>query len=340
MSSDNKQWYIHTKGKPYGPVSADEIRRGIKSGIYNEKMMAFGPGMIKWESILTIPQLRISSPKTTDSAHIPSPTFHQDLLAHDIDFEIMGDDSQLVQIELDPTESVISEAGNMMYMDAPVQMDTVFGDGNENRGIVDSLIGAGKRLLTGESLFMTVFTNRGHDKHHVAFSGPYPGKIIPMNLAELGNELVCQKSAFLCAAKGISVSIAFQKRIGVGLFGGEGFIMQKLEGDGLAFVHAGGMIVNRKLKAGEQLKVDSGCIVALEKTIDYDIQFVGGIKSALFGGEGFFFAQLTGPGNVWLQSLPFSRLAGKLAQVLPPARGKGEGSMLGGASGIGGIFER
>jgi len=224
-----------------------------------------------------------------------------------------------------------------------IQMNTIFGDGSQQSGggIMDKLVGAGKRLLTGESLFMTVFTHQGAGKEKVAFAAPYPGKIIPMHLSELGGTLVCQKDAFLCAAKGVAVGIAFQKKIGVALFGGEGFIMQKLEGDGLAFVHAGGTIVKRELTAGQTLRVDTGCIVALDTSVQYDIQFVGGVKSAIFGGEGFFFAHLRGPGTVWLQSLPFSRLAGRIWKAAPQAGGKskGEGSVLGQLGGIGGFFD-
>jgi uncharacterized protein (TIGR00266 family) len=260
-------------------------------------------------------------------------------MAHEIDFRIVGEEMQFVEIELDPREAVVAEAGSMMYMDSAIGLETIFGDGTGQGGLVDSLVGAGKRLLTGESLFMTVFTNAGQSKHRVAFAAPYPGKILPMNLAEMGGELVCQKDAFLCAAKGVSVGIAFQKRIGVGLFGGEGFIMQRLSGDGLAFVHAGGTVVSRELAPGETLKVDTGCLVALDPGVDYDIQFVGSIKSAVFGGEGFFYARLTGPGTVWLQSLPFSRLAGRMVQSAPALGGKsvGEGSILGE---VGRLFER
>jgi uncharacterized protein (TIGR00266 family) len=272
---------------------------------------------------------------------VPKPTFHRAQLAHEVDFRIVGEEMQFVEIELDPGEAAIAEAGAMMYMSEPIRMDTVFGDGSEQGGLMSKLVGAGKRLLTGESLFMTVFSNEGYGKQHVAFAAPYPGKIIPMNLAELGGRMICQKDAFLCAAKGVAVGIAFQKRIGVGLFGGEGFIMQNLEGDGLVFVHAGGTIVSRELSAGETLKVDSGCLVALEPTVGYDIEFVGGVKSALFGGEGFFFARLRGPGTVWLQSLPFSRLAGRIHAAAPQTGGtrKGEGSLLGGLGGIGGVFD-
>nr|WP_276206938.1 TIGR00266 family protein [Oceanicoccus sagamiensis] len=274
---------------------------------------------------------------------MPKATFHQQALVHDIDFAIYGDDMQYVEIELDPGEATIAEAGAMMYMDNPITMETIFGEGTQS-GVVDHLLGAGKRLLTGENLFMTAFSNSGVAKHRVAFAAPYPGKIIPINLAELGGEIICQKEGFLCAAKGVSIDIVFQKRIGVGLFGGEGFIMQSLKGDGLAFVHAGGSIHNIELTAGQSIKVDTGCLVALEKTVHYDVEFVGGVKSALFGGEGFFFANLTGPGNIWLQSMPFSRLAGKLHSAMPKQLGGGaqvgEGSLIDSLGVVGDLLNR
>ena len=257
--------------------------------------------------------------------------------SHDVDYRIHGDDMQFVEVELDPGESAVAEAGSMMYMTSAIEMETVFGDGShqENRGVLDKLVGAGKRLLTGESLFMTVFTNGGQGKHQVSFAAPYPGKILPMDLKTLGGELICQKDAFLCAAKGVSVGIAFQRRIGVGLFGGEGFILQRLQGDGLAFVHAGGTVHAMELAPGQTLRVDTGCLVALQATVDYDIQMVRGIKSALFGGEGLFFATLTGPGRVWLQSLPFSRLAARIRQSMPMTGSRREeGSVLGGIGGL------
>jgi uncharacterized protein (TIGR00266 family) len=253
--------------------------------------------------------------------------------AHEIDYKIYGDDLQYVEVELDPQEAVVAEAGAMMYMEDGVDMETVFGDGSQqNSGFLGSLLGAGKRLLTGESLFMTVFWNRGVGKKHVAFAAPYPGKIVSIYLPEIGGELIAQKDAFLCAAKGVSVGIAFQKRIGAGLFGGEGFIMERLQGDGWAFVHAGGTLMQRDLGPGETLRVDTGCIVAFQPSVDYDIQFVGKIKSALFGGEGLFFATLRGPGRIWLQSLPFSRMADRIIAAAPQAGGKRreEGSVLGG----------
>lgn len=252
---------------------------------------------------------------------------------HEIDYRIYGDDMQFVEVELDPQEAVVAEAGGMMYMEDGIEMETIFGDGSQqNSGFFGSLMGAGKRLLTGESLFMTVFYNKALGKKHVSFGAPYPGKIIPVHLSEIGGELITQKDSFLCAAKGVSVGIAFNKRLGAGLFGGEGFIMQRLQGDGWAFIHAGGTLMQRDLTPGEVLRVDTGCIVAFQPSVNYDIQYVGKIKSALFGGEGLFFATLRGPGRVWLQSLPLSRLANRIIAAAPAAGGKarGEGSILGG----------
>jgi uncharacterized protein (TIGR00266 family) len=252
---------------------------------------------------------------------------------HEIDYEVFGNEMQYVEIELDPMEAAIAEAGGMMYMEDGIEMETIFGDGSQQQsGFLGALVGAGKRLLTGESLFMTVFQNRAAGRKRVAFGAPYPGKIIPVHLAEIGGELIAQKDAFLCAAKGVSVGIAFNKKIGVGLFGGEGFIMQRLQGDGWAFIHAGGTIIQRSLAPGEVLRVDTGCVVGFQPSINFDIQYVGKIKSALFGGEGLFFATLQGPGKVWLQSLPFSRLANRIYAAAPQTGGggKGEGSVLGG----------
>jgi uncharacterized protein (TIGR00266 family) len=254
--------------------------------------------------------------------------------SHEIEYKLHGDDMQFVEIELDPKESVIAEAGSMMMMEDGIEMETIFGDGSKGQGgggLFGKLLGAGKRVLTGESLFMTVFTNDSQDIKHVSFASPYPGSIIPMDLSESGNKIICQKDAFLCAAKGVSVGIDFQKKLGAGFFGGEGFIMQKLEGDGLAFLHAGGTIHKRELKPGERLKIDTGCIVAMTKDVQYDIQYVGKVKTALFGGEGLFFATVEGPGTVWVQSLPFSRLADRIFAAAPNMGGsKGEGSVLGG----------
>ncbi|MBS4201944.1 TIGR00266 family protein [Bacillus sp. FJAT-49732] len=232
---------------------------------------------------------------------------------HEIDYEIFGDDMQFVEVELDPGETVVAEAGSLMMMDDGIRMETVFGDGsNEGNGFMGKLMGAGRRLLTGESLFMTMFTNDSIGKKHVSFASPYPGKIIPMDLSGLGGKIICQKDSFLAAAKGVSVGIAFQRKLGAGFFGGEGFIMQKLEGDGMTFVHAGGTIHKKVLGPGEILKVDTGCLVAMTGEVDYNIEMVRGVKTALFGGEGLFFATLRGPGTVWIQSLPFSRLASRV----------------------------
>jgi len=258
---------------------------------------------------------------------------------HEVDYKIYGDDMQFVEIELDPEEAAVAEAGGMMYMDDGIQMETIFGDGAQKQsGFLGALVGAGKRLLTGESLFMTVFMNKGQGKRRVAFGAPYTGKIIAVHLADVGGELIAQKDSFLVAAKGVSLGIAFQRKLGVGLFGGEGFIMQRLQGDGLAFIHAGGTLYERTLAPGEVVRVDTGCIVAFQPSVAYDIQAVGGIKSALFGGEGLFFATLRGPGRIWLQSLPLSRLAGRIYAAAPQTgRGREEGSVLGGF-GLGAIM--
>lgn len=252
---------------------------------------------------------------------------------HEIDYKLHGDDMQFVEVELDPNETVVAEAGSLMMMDDGIQMETIFGDGSSSQGsgLMGKLIGAGKRVITGESLFMTAFTNEAVGKKCVSFASPYPGKIIPMDLSEIDGKLICQKDAFLAAAKGVSVGIEFQKKMGTGFFGGEGFIMQKLEGDGLSFVHAGGTIHKRTLEVDESIRVDTGCLVAMTGNIDYNIEFVGGIKTALFGGEGLFFATLRGPGTVWIQSLPFSRLASRVFSAMPKQGGsKGEGSIAGG----------
>ena len=255
---------------------------------------------------------------------------------HEIGYKIHGDDMQFVEVELDPGETVVAEAGGLMMMEEGIHMETIFGDGsNGGGGLMGKLLSAGKRVITGESLFMTTFTNEDRSgKRHVSFASPYPGKIIPMDLSELDGKIICQKDAFLAAAKGVTVGVEFQRKIGAGFFGGEGFIMQKLEGDGLAFVHAGGTIMKKELAPGEVLRVDTGCLVAMTRNVDYNIEMVKGVKTALFGGEGLFFATLRGPGSVWIQSLPFSRLASRVFAAAPQAGGssKGEG-------GIGGFFD-
>lgn len=250
---------------------------------------------------------------------------------HEIDYEIYGEEMQYVEIELDPQEAVVAEAGSFMMMETDITMDTIFGDGsNQESGVLGKLFSAGKRLLTGESLFMTAYLNNGLQKKKVSFASPYPGKIVPIDLSEVGGKFICQKDAFLCAAKGVTVGIEFSKKLGRGLFGGEGFIMQKLEGDGLSFVHAGGTLAKKTLAPGEVLRVDTGCIVGFTKEVDYDIEFIGGLRNTVFGGEGVFFATLKGPGTVYIQSLPFSRLAGRVLAAIPRGgKDKGEGSILG-----------
>jgi len=261
-----------------------------------------------------------------------------------VDYEIKGSEMQFVEVELDPGEAAVGEAGSMMFMDAGITMDTVFGDGRPSTGgLLGKLLGAGKRLVTGESLFTTVYTNNASGKQRVAFAAPYPGKILPMDLSRLGGTLICQKDAFLCAARGVSLGIAFQQKLSVGFFGGEGFIMQRLDGDGLAFVHAGGTVLRRELQPGQTLMVDTGCVVAYTPSVNFEIQYVGKIKTALFGGEGLFFARMTGPGTLWLQSLPFSRLASRVFAAAPQTGGGGreEGSVLGGLVGgsvLGGVL--
>ncbi|BAH17166.1 TIGR00266 family protein [Macrococcoides caseolyticum] len=254
---------------------------------------------------------------------------------HEIDYKIYGDDMQYVEIELDPNETVISEAGSMMMINPNIHMETIFGDGSTSggNGFMDKLFAAGRRTLTGESLFMTTFTNRGTGKDHVYFAAPYPGKIIPIDLSQFGGEFICQKDAFLAAAKGVQIGIALQKRLGVGFFGGEGFIMQRLSGDGMAFIHAGGAIMKRDLQPGETLLVDTGCLVGMTKDVAYEIETIPGLKTKLFGGEGIFLARLRGPGTVYVQSLPFSRFASRIFAAAP-VTGKQKGE-----SGIGGLFD-
>jgi uncharacterized protein (TIGR00266 family) len=250
---------------------------------------------------------------------------------HEIDYRIFGEEMQYVEVELDPGETAVAEPGAFMMMDDEVEMQTIFGDGSQQQGnsFMGKLFSAGKRLLVGENLFMTAYTNVGQGKKHVSFASPYPGKIIALNLQELGGNIICQKDAFLCAAKGVSIGIEFQRRLGTGLFGGEGFIMEKLQGDGMAFMHAGGHVFEKDLQPGELLKIDTGCLVGFTYGVNYDIQFIGGIKNTLFGGEGLFFATLRGPGKVWIQTLPISRLAGRILAYGTVKR-KEEGSILGG----------
>jgi uncharacterized protein (TIGR00266 family) len=324
------QWYISYDGNQLGPFDHSQAMAQAQK---NPNGHAWRDGFAQWLPIDQIPELApgaMPAPPPVSSAR----------QVDEIDYRIVGAEMQFVEVELDPGESAVAEAGAMMYKDSTIVMETVFGDGSTSGGgggggFMDKLLGAGKRLLTGESLFMTVFSHSGQGKAHVAFGAPYPGNIIPVHLDEVGGTLICQKDSFLCAAKGVSIGIHFQRKILTGLFGGEGFIMQKLEGDGMVFMHAGGTVSDRILKAGELLHVDTGCIVALEPSVQFDIQQAGGIKTALFGGEGLFFATLQGPGKIWLQSLPFSRLAGRMLQAAPQRGGsKGEGSVLGALGGF------
>jgi len=258
--------------------------------------------------------------------------------AHEIDYKIFGEELQYVQIELDPQETAIAESGAFMMMDDGIQMQTIFGDGSQQQqsgGLLNKLFSAGKRLLVGESLFMTAFTNIGSGKKRVSFAAPYTGKIIPLDLRRYGGKIIAQKDAFLCAAKGVSIGIEFQRKLGTGLFGGEGFIMEKLEGDGMAFMHAGGYVFEKTLVPGELLRIDTGCLVAYTSTVNFNIEFVPGVRNKLFGGEGLFFATLRGPGTIWIQSLPISRLAGRILEYATTNR-KEEGSILGG---LGNLFD-
>ena len=320
------QWYLSYGGQQIGPL---DYTQAVAHAQENPNGFAWREGLAEWLPIAQVAEL--SQSKGPGMAP-PSP---KSRASDEIDFRIFGSEMQFVEIELDPGESAVAEAGAMMYKDSSVEMTTVFGDasqGGGGGGFMDKLLGAGKRLLTGESLFMTVFTHNGPGgKAHVAFGAPFPGNIIPVTLTNVNRCLICQKDSFLCAAKGVSIGIHFQKKILTGLFGGEGFIMQRLEGDGMVFLHAGGTVVERQLKPGQILHVDTGCLVALDKSVQFEIQQAGNIKTALFGGEGLFFATLHGPGKIWLQSLPFSRLAGRMLQAAPQRGGsKGEGSLLGG----------
>jgi uncharacterized protein (TIGR00266 family) len=331
-----EQWYMAIGGHQVGPVSQDDVVTSLRNGTIDGNTLVFTAGLSNWTPLKDVPQL--SAFLGGGRPQAPPPPIVPGRRAHEIDFKIVGNEMQFVEVELDPGESAVAEAGAMMYMTSGISMETVFGDGSSQgrSGVMGALLGAGKRLITGESLFMTVFTNGGSGKQQVAFAAPYPGKILAMDLKQLGGQLICQKDSFLCAARGVSIGIAFQRKIGVGLFGGEGFVMQRLEGDGLSFVHAGGTVHPVDLQAGQTLRVDTGCIVALQPSVTYDIQYVGKIKTAFFGGEGLFFAALTGPGRVWLQSLPLSRMADRIYKAAPAAGGSrvGEGSLLGGLGGL------
>lgn len=322
--SANGGWYFVKDGKGIGPMPREElVRRLPEAG--GPDALIYGPGMADWIKARHVAAVADLISGKADRAAPPPVT--RPATADEIEYEIFGDDMQFVEITLDPGEVVVAEAGAMMYMTRGIEMQTVFGDPSKNQGLIGKLFDAGKRMIVGESLFLTTFGAMGGGREKVAFASAYPGKIVPMDVGQLGGEVLCQKEAFLCAARGVQIDIAFQKRLGVGLFGGEGFILQRIRGDGLAFVHAGGTIIRRDLAAGEKLRLDTGCLVGFQPSVHYDIQLAGGIKTSLFGGEGIFLATLEGPGAVWLQSLPFSRLAGRIISTFP--RGKDEGSILG-----------
>jgi uncharacterized protein (TIGR00266 family) len=366
--AETAEWYYAKDGESVGPMTLAQLRQALPA-VGGARALVYGPGSTDWTEARLVAALvspaRASSAGasppaasaagaraqagSTSGTRAAAPASNQayaqaassGTAASDvIDYEIFGSEMQYVAVTLDPGEMVLAEAGGMMYMTPGIEMETVFGDPSAPAGgFWSKVAAAGKRVMTGESLFMTTFTNtRGSGRETVAFASPFPGKILPMHLDELGGELICQKDSFVCAARGTKIGIAFRKRIGVGLFGGEGFIMQRLTGDGIALMHAGGMMMRRTLEAGETLRVDTGCLVALQPSVDYDIQLVKGVKNKLFGGEGLFFATLTGPGEVWLQSLPFSRLAGRIVAAAPQTgkANKGEGSILGG---LGRLFD-
>lgn len=325
MSSE-AAWYYARGGQTLGPVTREELIRLLPQ-LDGLNTLVWGPAAPEWIAARHVAAL-------SGAADTPPPAPAGRRRADEIDYEIYGDDMQFVEITLDPGEVIVAEAGGMMYMTQGIQMQTIFGDPNKQQGFFGKLVEAGKRMVTGESLFLTTFGAAGKERERVAFASPYPGKIIPMDIGALGGELICQKDAFLCAARGVQIGIAFQKRILVGLFGGEGFILQRLTGDGWAFIHAGGTIHRLELAAGQTLRLDTGCLVAFQPSVHYDIQMTGGIRNSIFGGEGLFLATLTGPGTVWLQSLPFSKLAGR---VLANARGtssKDQGSLIKGLSSL------
>lgn len=327
----DKTWYVAVGGQQQGPFGLDEIQPRFRSGELDRSTYVFTQGMTEWAAASTRPEL---ASIFGGSAPASPPPMRGRISADVIDYEVFGEELQFVEVTLDPGEACIAEAGAFVYMDPGIEMETIFGDGSgqDGGGLMGKFMSAGKRILTGESLFMTLFGNSASERQKVAFASPYPGRIVPVDLKDHNQTLLCQKESFLAAAKGVSVGIAFQRKLGVGLFGGEGFILQKLEGDGIAFMHAGGTILERTLAAGERLRLDTGCLVAFEQQVQYDIESVKGIKSKIFGGEGLFYALMTGPGKIWIQSLPFSRLAKQVYAAAPQTGGrrKGEGSVLGG----------
>ncbi|MCI0654230.1 MAG: TIGR00266 family protein [Methylococcaceae bacterium] len=351
------QWYFSVNNHESGPFSTEIAKAFVRE---NPGAYCWREGWSAWQPVHQVPEIRRMKkdgvtpfPAPPPEGMSPKPSalpatdrrgaqpgsqasrgFGSDQATAGIDYRIYGHEMQFVEVELDPGESAVAEAGAMMYKTAGVKMETFFGDGSgtPGGGIMERLLGAGKRLLTNESLFITVFTQDQAGKGRVAFGAPFPGTILALKLSDYGGRLICQKDSFLAAAKGVQIGIQFQRRILTGLFGGEGFIMQKLEGDGWIFVHMGGTLHKLELRAGETLHVDTGCLAALTAGVEFDVERAGGIKTMLFGGEGLFFAKLTGPGIVWLQSLPFSRLAGRMLSAAPQGGGRqrDEGSVLGG----------
>ncbi len=337
-----KVWYVGINGQQQGPMPTAQVLGGIDNGSVTEGSYVFAQGMAAWTPISAVSPFAEYLKRGQASMAPPPPPAGSALSADVIDYKIIGEEMQFVEVTLDPGEATVSEAGALFYMDSSIQMKTIFGDGSKKKkeSLMDKALSAGKRVLTGESLAMTQFSN-GHptDRQVVSFAAPYPGQIIPLDLTEYGGKIICQKDAFLAAAKGIKLGIEFQKKIGVGLFGGEGFILQSLTGDGIGFVHAGGCVIARTLVAGETVKLDTGCVVAFEPSVSYNIEMIKGISNVFLGGEGLFMATLTGPGTIWMQSLPFSRMAGKIFSAAPQTGGRrvGEGSaldMVGGLSKI------
>lgn len=335
----DKVWYVGINGQQLGPMPTANVLESIDEGTITRSCYVFAQGLADWTPIMNVrvfaDYLRKDEPGMTP----PAPPKGTAQVADVIDFKIVGEEMQFVEITLDPGEATVSEAGALFYMDAGIEMRTIFGDGSKKlkESFMDKALSAGKRVLTGESLAMTEFSNMNPNARQVvAFAAPYPGQIIPMDLNQYGGKIICQRDAFLAAAKGVKLGIEFQKKIGVGLFGGEGFILQSLTGDGLGFVHAGGCVISRKLAPGETLKLDTGCVVAFEPSVSYNIEMVKGISNMFLGGEGLFMATLTGPGTIWIQSLPFSRLAGKIYSAAPQMGGRrqGESSALDLASGL------
>ena len=335
--SETGQWYVAMNGKQQGPMPASAVLELIRTRQVDRTSYVYAAGGAG-ASWVPISSVAVFAEALQPAAGLPPPPPPSTGKVDEIDYEVFGEELQFVEITLDPGEACIAEAGAFMYMESGIDLEAIFGDGSQKQGggLLDSLLQAGKRVLSGASLFMTAFGNRSGERRKVAFAAPYAGKIVPVDLRQYGGVLICQRQAFLCAAKGISVGVEFQKRLGAGFFGGEGFILQKLEGDGLAFIHAGGTIVPRDLKPGETLRMDTGCLVAMERSVTYDVQYVGNVKTALFGGEGVFLAALTGPGRVWIQSLPFSRVADRIASfVMSRMPSQGSGGVIGTLGGFG-----